>query len=67
MAIEVFGRYENKCRIDGVTFRSVRAAIEEDIEPGKFNRSCKTYTIRNIYMRDSTLIRQPKHKRSCAL
>jgi SPX domain protein involved in polyphosphate accumulation len=73
MAIEIFSRYENKYRLDGDTFRRVRAAIADNMEQDAFNRSGKAYTIRNIYYDtpDSALIRQslakPRYKEKLRL
>jgi len=49
MAIEVFNRYEKKYLISSEVFAKVQNEIKEYMEPDKFSRDGKFYSIANIY------------------
>ncbi len=73
MAIEVFNRYENKYFVPADKLNRVLDIIEEKMEPDKFNKDRKTYSICNIYFdtADDYLIRtslqKPKYKEKLRL
>ncbi|MDR0838621.1 MAG: polyphosphate polymerase domain-containing protein [Oscillospiraceae bacterium] len=73
MAIEIFSRFENKYRLNGDTFRRVRAAVAENMEPDAYNHDGCTYNIRNIYYdtADGAMIRnslaKPRYKEKLRL
>ncbi len=73
MAIEVFNRYENKYFVREDQLSRILDIIEEKMEPDKFNKDRKTYSICNIYFDtpDDYLIRtslqKPKYKEKLRL
>jgi hypothetical protein len=73
MAIEVFNRYENKYFLTEAMMNNVLAEVEKHMEPDKFNRGRKAYSISNIYFDtpDDHLIRtslaKPKYKEKLRL
>ncbi|HWQ79038.1 MAG TPA: polyphosphate polymerase domain-containing protein [Anaerovoracaceae bacterium] len=73
MTTEVFNRYENKYFISEIALNRILSEIEQHMEPDKFNRGRKTYSISNIYYdtADDYLIRtslaKPKYKEKLRL
>jgi len=73
VAIEVFNRYENKYFLTESMLSEVLGEVDQHMEPDKFNRGRKTYSISNIYFDtpDDYLIRtslaKPNYKEKLRL
>ncbi len=73
MAIEVFNRHEQKYFLDANTFQKVLKVMDQHMQPDKYNKFHKPYTIANIYFDtdDNYLIRaslsKPKYKEKLRL
>ncbi len=73
MAIEVFNRHEQKYFLDADTFGKVLKVMDTYMQPDKYNKFHKPYTISNIYFDtdDNYLIRtslsKPKYKEKLRL